>query len=215
MSDALRTFRTTVKASPMGLKDYRRFDREIIRFLGAGLTAGDTSALSENGVSLRELYEQEIRDDLHTTLETHLTRQTAQPSHFVAGTPLDFERHCADLFRRCGYRVAETPASGDHGVDLIVERNGQSIAVQCKLYSQPVGNGAVQEVTAGRVHYGANSAVVIAINGFTSGAEVLARSNQVALIHPDDVGNLFGDSSPHAELQRSGRRFDWPPMRMG
>ena len=63
----------------------------------------------------------------------------------------------------------------------------------CKKYAKPVGNKAVQEVVAGKTHYKADHAMVIAPNGFTNSAKKLAESNNVMLIHHSEIGeiNLF------------------------
>lgn len=212
INDTIFTFRTMVTSSPMGLRDYRRFDQEIVSFLEAGLTEGDMVALLDTATSLRDLYDAEIKEELHANLEESLTARFSVNPAFLDGSPLAFEQHCAKIFRTCGWSVKTTPVSGDHGVDLVASRNGKTIAVQCKLYHNPVGNSAVQEVAAGRMHYGADAAVVVAINGYTKGAEALARSNGVELIHPDDILSLFGaPANSSAETQASGRRFDWPP----
>ena len=58
-----------------------------------------------------------------------------------------FEHFCADVLTKSGYQnVQVTRGSGDQGVDIISERDGIKYAVQCKNYSQPVGNKAVQEI---------------------------------------------------------------------
>src|SRR5690554_670513 len=43
---------------------------------------------------------------------------------------IDFEKTLAVLFRDLGYRVIETPASGDFGADLIIEKYKERIVVQ-------------------------------------------------------------------------------------
>jgi restriction system protein len=52
----------------------------------------------------------------------------------VAG--LDFEHYVAEIFHLNGHHAAVTKASGDYGVDLIL--NGK-IAVQVKEYAAPSG----------------------------------------------------------------------------
>ena len=42
---------------------------------------------------------------------------------------LEFERFMADLFRQKGYGVEETKASGDQGVDLLLDIEGKRVAV--------------------------------------------------------------------------------------
>ena len=61
-----------------------------------------------------------------------------------------FEYKCARMLRRKGFHhVVVTKKSGDQGVDIIAYKHFSKYAVQCKYYSYPVGNKAVQEVYAG------------------------------------------------------------------
>lgn len=98
-------------------------------------------------------------------------------------TPLEYERHCADLLRTKGWEIRETPATRDGGADFIAEKNSIRLVVQCKRYSQPVGNKAVQEVTAAVRLYGGNVACVVAPTGFTRQAQQEAAGLSVHLLH--------------------------------
>ena len=72
---------------------------------------------------------------------------------------IEFEQFCAELFRRKGFKVATTQASGDQGADLILEgKNGRAV-VQAKRSKSKVGNWAVQEVLAAKGFYAARRAV--------------------------------------------------------
>jgi hypothetical protein len=62
--------------------------------------------------------------------------------------------------------------------------------LQCKLYSKPVGNNAVQEIAAGRVHRQAHFGAVVTDNTFTPSARELAASNGVHLLHYTDLTRL-------------------------
>ena len=74
--------------------------------------------------------------------------------------------------------------------DLIAEFGGSAICIQCKRYSQPVGNKAVQEAVAGMKYYEATEGVVIAPNGFTNSAKNLAKANNIKLIHHNEINSL-------------------------
>ena len=93
----------------------------------------------------------------------------------------EFELFVADLFEALGHRARVVGGSGDQGVDVILGRGGERVAVQCKNHGKPVGNRAVQQVYAGARHYGCSRAWAVAPAGFTEGAEALARSTGVAL----------------------------------
>jgi hypothetical protein len=94
---------------------------------------------------------------------------------------LDFEQFIAELFRKKGYRADVTKASGDQGIDVVVSKNGESIGIQAKCYTGSVGNSAIQEVVAGKIHYKLDKALVITNSNFTDSARQLAKSNAVIL----------------------------------
>lgn len=55
------------------------------------------------------------------------------------------------------------------------------------MYSNPVGNKAVQEIYTAKQHYGANNAIVVTNNTFTKSAKQLAKSTKVDLLHHEDL----------------------------
>lgn len=93
-----------------------------------------------------------------------------------------FEYFCADVLRRNGYEnVSVTQGSGDQGVDIRAERDGIKYAIQCKRYSNLVGNSAVQEVYTGKEFYGCHVGIVMSNNYFTKSAHELADKTGVVL----------------------------------
>ena len=105
-------------------------------------------------------------------------------------TPADFEAYCADALRRAGWKASLTGASHDQGVDIVAEKEGLRVVLQCKLYTRPVGNKSVQEAAAGRAHERAHRAAVVTNNSYTPAAEQLAATNGVLLLHHGDLRNL-------------------------
>lgn len=103
---------------------------------------------------------------------------------------VDFEHHCAEILRKAGWDARVTQSSGDQGVDIIATRGGLKGVFQCKRYSQPVGNAAVQEVISGKVFERAAFAVVVSNNSYTQSARQLASAAGVHLIHFSDLSTL-------------------------
>ncbi len=94
----------------------------------------------------------------------------------------EFEALCAELFIRNGHPIIEkTVKSGDYGADIIIEYYGETIAVQCKRQSTPVGVKAVQEAKTAESHYNTARSAVITNNTFTRNAITLADENKVIL----------------------------------
>ena len=108
-------------------------------------------------------------------------------------TPEDgvaYERYCADILEEAGWQARPTGASGDQGCDVIAERAGVRLVVQCKRYTRPVGNAAVQEVAAAALHWSGDMAAVVSNAGFTPAARKLAGTTGVLLLHHDDLLDL-------------------------
>jgi hypothetical protein len=105
-------------------------------------------------------------------------------------SPNEFETFCADELRRVGWNAYVTKRSRDQGVDVVADKNGVRVVVQCKLYSRPVGNKAVQEIAAARTHEQAEYAVVASNNKYTPDAEQLASTTKVLLLHYTDLCRL-------------------------
>ena len=111
----------------------------------------------------------------------------------------EFEAFCANQLRAYGWDVQVTPPSRDQGVDVVAEKNGVRVALQCKLYSSPVGNRAVQEIAAGRIHQQAQFGAVVTNGTFTVSAKELASTNGIRLLHHTDLPQLemiLGHSVP-------------------
>lgn len=102
----------------------------------------------------------------------------------------DYELYCANVLEQCGWGIQRTSATGDQGVDIIAISDGVRVVIQCKFYSKPVGNAAVQEVVAGKIFYDGDYAVVVSNNSFTSSARSLAQSGGVVLVHHEQLCNL-------------------------
>ena len=79
--------------------------------------------------------------------------------------------------------------------------------LQCKLYSKPVGNKAVQETVAARAHEQAAYGVVVSNQKFTQDAEQLASTNKIFLIHHTDLPRLSDIIGMGSERGSEGNRY--------
>ena len=116
--------------------------------------------------------------------------ELTSPQFHADMSPQDFERYCASVLRERKWDARVTPPSGDQGVDIVADKRGLRIVVQCKKYSKPVGNRAVQEIVAGIAHRDARRGVVVATSGYTSSAIKLAASNEVLLLHHSELHRI-------------------------
>lgn len=119
-----------------------------------------------------------------------VSRLSAFGTDDIPENGIEFEHWCAERIDRQGWKVQVSQASGDQGVDIIAIRDGTKVAIQCKRYSQPVGNKAVQEAYSGSRFSDAQEACVIATAGYTRSARELAASTNVKLIDADNIAQF-------------------------
>jgi restriction system protein len=122
-----------------------------------------------------------------------------------------FEVFIADLFRAMGHQAVVLGGTGDQGVDIIVNRRGERVAVQCKNHIKPVNNKAVQEVYAGARHHRCAEACVVAPAGYTRGAIDLARSTEVSLFDADSIHQWISNADKLEKERASETKSEIKP----
>ncbi|QZA11433.1 restriction endonuclease [Mycolicibacterium holsaticum] len=115
-------------------------------------------------------------------------RSAADPAEAMSGT--EFEDHVARIARSCGLPVIMTSLTGDWGVDIIVGKRPNRLAIQCKRQSRPVGTAAVQEVVAGAPMQDCAKTMVVTNNEFTPAARKLAALHGCELIGGAELRRL-------------------------
>lgn len=100
----------------------------------------------------------------------------------------EYEHYCAEYLRRHGFfNVQVTPGSNDFGADIVAyDVHGDKWVFQCKRFSKPVDNSAVQEVTTAKKHYGAKKGAVMTNTVLTEKARQLAWENDIELFEMID-----------------------------
>ena len=107
----------------------------------------------------------------------------------------DFEYYCADILKKNGFSNVEvTQGSGDHGIDILADKEDISYAIQCKCYSSNIGNAAVQQAHTGKSLYHKDIAVVLTNQYFTTQAKEEANALGVKLWDRDKLQELINNS---------------------
>jgi HJR/Mrr/RecB family endonuclease len=165
-----------------------KWQKEIEYFVNRqiipSLTTRQRKALARNYAAIEAAIERRV--------EAAGRRQPAFQTFSDDMTPSEFEAFCAEELRRAGWDARVTLQSRDQGVDVIAERNNVRVVIQCKLYSRPVGNKAVQEVVAAKAHERAHYGVVVSNASYTLAAQQLGATNRVLLLHYRDLRSLDG-----------------------
>ena len=123
---------------------------------------------------------------LHGTIVGLSTRDDLAAD--MSGT--EFEDYVARIVRSCGVPVIMTSVTGDWGVDIIVGRRPNRLAIQCKRQARPVGTGAIQEVVAGAPMQDCSKTMVVTNHEFTPAARKLAELHGCELIGRTELTRL-------------------------
>jgi len=99
----------------------------------------------------------------------------------------DFEHWSAGMFRRQGYVVNITGTTGDHGIDLVLAKDGQTTAVQCKRWADLVGEPVLRDFYGATVSAGIAEGIVVATSSFTPSAREFAQNKPIRLIDIDEL----------------------------
>lgn len=107
----------------------------------------------------------------------------------------EFEYFCADLLKNNGFMCVEvTQGSGDHGIDILAEKDDITYAIQCKCYSKDIGNSAIQQAHTGKSIYKKDVSVVMTNRDFTPQAKEEAEALGVKLWNRDKLLYFINNS---------------------
>jgi restriction system protein len=123
---------------------------------------------------------------LHGTIAGLSTRDDVATE--MSGT--EFEDYVARIARSSGLPVIMTSITGDWGVDIIVGKRPNRLAIQCKRQARPVGTGAIQEVVAGAPMQDCSKTMVVTNHEFTPAARKLAELHGCELVGRSELPRL-------------------------
>jgi len=183
-----RRYLQLVRRNAYGVEDRRQWERELQEFYSTRM--GPELRLRRVKADLaRSIMELEATK-LDRRVEEAAKNLTLGMAFDPKMSPREFENFCAAIMQRGGWTTDVTQFSGDQGVDIFARRGDDSIVIQCKLYSGPVGNKAVQEALTGKVHMGARRAAVVCSTSYTPQAQHLAATTGTELLHYNQLADL-------------------------
>lgn len=114
--------------------------------------------------------------------------------------PYDFEHLVAETYRSLGYQALQVGRSGDHGVDVrLLAPDGKRWVVQCKRYSNTVGESVIRELYGTMVSEKAGRAVLITTAQITTPARDWARGKPIDLVDGPDFLKMMDEAQRRAE----------------
>lgn len=107
----------------------------------------------------------------------------------------DFEYLISALYNEMGYQTEVTKRSGDGGVDVKAEKESigekEKLLIQCKRYTDPVGQPAIRDLYGASSDAKANKGVLVTTSNFTKPAKEFASRNNIELINGKEVNELL------------------------
>ncbi len=135
-----------------------------------------------------------------------------QPEHKPASVPdliqqlraidwFQFEKLVALVYRKLGYTVTRRGgAKPDGGIDLMIEKDGQRSAVQCKQWKTwNVGVKAVREFLGALTDAGIRKGIFITLGGYSGEAKQLAEKHGIEIVNETGLARM---------LESTNARFD-------
>lgn len=178
----------------------------LLRNIDRAVKKNDYGALvSDTRHEALEEFFASINLDMDTIAEEEATelvfeqldiRETEDRAFGFDATSLPFDGHAfekwvAEALIGFGWEASVTSGSGDQGIDVIAQKNGKKLGIQCKLYSSAIGNKAVQEAHSGKAYYNADAVAVLSNASYTSSAIDLASVTGVELLSHNDIPDIY------------------------
>jgi Holliday junction resolvasome RuvABC ATP-dependent DNA helicase subunit len=135
----------------------------------------------------------------------HSTR-TDLVSSVCSMTAVAFKEFTVSLFHEMGYTVEITPETSDNGIDLLLRKNNQLIAVQCKRWNTPIREPIVRDFYSVLMSSGAQSGYIVTTSTFTSHAYSFAQGKPIQLIDLEalvDLATRRGSKAPGSGKQKT------------
>ena len=108
-------------------------------------------------------------------------------------TPQRFENEIANLFRRLGYHVKQTPYSNDMGRDAIMMKGGEKYLLECKRYGRDNQSGRpdIQKFHSAIISDRAKGGFFVTSGSFSKAALDFAPSVSIELVDGNRIVRMF------------------------
>jgi len=104
---------------------------------------------------------------------------------------LNYASHCTALLQNAGWTIDPKPIAYGKAVDILAERDGRKLLLQCKGDSAPVGVEAVQQVHTLKERRQVDIVAIVTHAPFTRAAQQMASANGVHALRDEDLIQLI------------------------
>ena len=120
----------------------------------------------------------------------------------LVGRGREFEIAVGKLFANLGFDVVVTKPSGDEGVDVRVEKDGEIMVVQCKAQQNRVSTGILRELARVRTTKRAHRAACATTSDFAVKARQYAERADIYLFSPRELAELGTSAKQDMDILR-------------
>ena len=107
-------------------------------------------------------------------------------------SPTEFEDMIVEFYTALGHKAQRTGATGDHGIDVVVQSSGgEKWVVQCKRWRGQVGEPVVRDFYGAMHHEKADKGAIVTTGVFTPQARSWAAGKPISLVDGDEFLTLL------------------------
>lgn len=107
----------------------------------------------------------------------------------------DFEHYVKELFEAREYeKVTLRGGSGDQGVDILAEKNGERVAIQCKCVKGLVGTDKVRDLIGAMELTESQRGFLVTTGTFSIQAQTMVRGSAIELINGTKLAELIEEA---------------------
>lgn len=138
--------------------------------------------------------------ELNILLEGDETPDMSEPLQFLVQAgfnhlkAVDFETFVLRIFESFGFLGSLTPATGDEGIDVLLQDHRATIVAQCKRYDDEskIGAKELREFLGAMTHAKAIHGYYVTTSSFSDQARFFAKDHdEITLIDGDQLKRLF------------------------
>jgi len=170
----------------------------FLPFIGLGVTVYEFGAKKEADVDRKRYIDIQIEQKILRWIAAVKKHESAMKrtykEYWQNLTPYQFEKEVAKLYSDFGYETRVTSAVADGGIDVIMTKDSQRIAVQCKHHAKPVGPNDVRALQGVVASQGYDYGVFVSLNGFTTSVhgEIARGRVKIELVSLSDILEMNG-----------------------
>ena len=129
----------------------------------------------------------------------YIEMELADENNLFKLSPQDFEDFIAELFKRYGFKVTQTPYTNDRGKDAIMEKDNKKYVLECKHYSKDssIGRPHLQKFFAAMHEEKAEKGYFITTCFFADTAIEYAKNNNIELIDLTKLKFMINEKFPN------------------